>query len=191
MGFLLTSEAVSYAWIVLVVFWFVSAWRVKRTAEAEPRAARLVHIVTMVLAYLLLFDLNLRLGVLNQRFLPISPAATATGVLFTWAGIAFAIWARVHIGQYWSARVTLKEDHKLISTGPYKYVRHPIYTGLLAATVGTAFAIGRWQGLIGATIILFAHILKARKEERLMTSHFGAAYEDYRLHTGFLIPRFY
>jgi protein-S-isoprenylcysteine O-methyltransferase Ste14 len=191
MGLLLTSEAVSYAWMVLVVFWFVSAWRVKRTAEAEPRAARMVHIVTMVLAYLLLFDLNLRLGVLNRRFLPISPAATAIGVLLTWAGIAFAIWARVHIGQYWSARVTLKEDHKLISTGPYKYVRHPIYTGLLVATVGTALAIGRWQGLAGVAIILFAHILKARKEERLMTSHFGATYEDYRSHTGFLIPRFY
>jgi protein-S-isoprenylcysteine O-methyltransferase Ste14 len=190
MDLLQSSEAISYAWMVLVIFWFVSSWRVKRTEEAEAWGTRIPHIVTMVVAYLLLFDRTLRLGPLNQRFVAYNPRLVVAGVLLTWAGIAFAIWARVHIGQYWSARITLKEDHKLISTGPYAFVRHPIYTGLLTATVGTTLAIGRWQGLVGLAIILVAHILKARKEERLMTTHFGSSYEDYRRHTGFLIPRF-
>jgi protein-S-isoprenylcysteine O-methyltransferase Ste14 len=113
----------------------------------------------------------------------------AAGTLLTWMGVAIAIWARVHIGQYWSGLITLKEDHKLIQTGPYSYVRHPIYTGLLLATVGTALAQRKWQGLLAVAIILVAHIRKARKEEALMTSQFGDIYQEYRRNSGFLLPR--
>jgi protein-S-isoprenylcysteine O-methyltransferase Ste14 len=177
--------------MVLAIYWLISSWRVKRTAQAEPWAPRMLHIVIMVLAYLLLFNRNLAVGPLRQRFLPADSTFVVAGVLLTWAGVAFAIWARIHIGQYWSARVTLKEDHKLICTGPYATVRHPIYTGLLTATLGSALAVGRWQALVALAIILSAHILKARKEERLMISHFGGSYEQYRQHTGFLVPRLY
>src|SRR5262249_43877501 len=124
MRILQSSDSIFYAWMLLIIVWTVSSWRLKRTAQAEAWGPRAVHMVTMILAYLLLFDRNLRLGPLSRRFLPDIPLTTIIGVLCTWIGVLFAIWARVHIGQYWSARVTLKEDHKLIATGPYAYVRH-------------------------------------------------------------------
>src|SRR5215471_2838140 len=107
MDILQTPEAIEYAWLTLLIYWFVSSWRVKRTAETEPLGARSLHIATMVVAYLLLFDRNLKLGPLNLRFIAPTPAVIVIGALLTWAGIAFAIWARIHIGKYWSARVTL------------------------------------------------------------------------------------
>jgi len=190
MQILQSWNAIVYAWMIFCVYWLVSSWRVKRTARAESWLVRLPHIIAMIVAYLFLFNRRLRLGPLGGRFYPENPNWFAVGVLLTWAGIAFAIWARIHIGQYWSARITLKEDHKLIRTGPYAFVRHPIYTGLLMATIGTAIALGRWQGLISVAIILTAHIRKAKKEEELMLANFGETYQDYRRHTGFLIPRF-
>jgi len=187
--FLTSWQAVTDAWIVFVVFWVFSALRRKRTAKREDLPGRSVHILFMVVAYSLLFKRSLYLGPLSGRYLPPDQRIEIAGVLMVWLGVAVAIWARVHIGQYWSGLITLKEDHKLIRSGPYAYVRHPIYTGLLLATFGTALVQGKWQGLLGAAIILIAHIRKARKEEALMTSQFGERYREYRRHSGFLIPR--
>ena len=178
------------AWILFVAYWIISARNVKRTAQAESMVVRLPHILVMAIAYMLLFETHLPLRPLNQRVLPRNDALEATGILLTWSGVALAIWARVHIGQYWSARVTLKEDHKIISTGPYAYMRHPIYTGLLLATLGTAMVRDQWQCLVAFALVLSAHVLKARKEERLLAGKFGQDYEQYRLSTGFLVPRF-
>ena len=86
--------------------------------------------------------------------------------------------------------MTLKEDHQLIRTGPYARMRHPIYTGLAVAMFGTALVVGEWRALLGAFLVLTAHVLKARKEESWLTERFGEAYENYRRETGFLLPRF-
>ena len=84
------------------------------------------------------------------------------GAALTFAGIAFAIWARVWIAGNWSSDVTLKRDHELIVTGPYRWVRHPIYTGILVALIGTALAVGEWRGALAVVLAAGAFWRKLR-----------------------------
>jgi protein-S-isoprenylcysteine O-methyltransferase Ste14 len=93
------------------------------------------------------------------------------------------------IGEYWSSRVTLKEGHRLIRSGPYQFVRHPIYTGMLVGVIGNALTIGEWRGILAVVLVLCAHWRKARREEFLLTTEFGQEYTAYRRSTGFLFPR--
>ena len=103
--------------------------------------------------------------------------------------MALAIWARYAIGQFWSARVALKEGHQLICSGPYAVVRHPIYTGLFGAAAGAALVVGEWRGVLAVALLLAAHSRKALREESLLTSEFGEQYRNYRRSAGFLFPR--
>ena len=101
-----------------------------------------------------------------------------TGVVLTWAGIAIALWARWHLGQYWSGRITLKEDHKLIRAGPYARLRHPIYSGLDLAAIGSALTINRWRCVVGS-----------KHEEGLLAGQFGAEFQEHPRQAGFLLPK--
>jgi protein-S-isoprenylcysteine O-methyltransferase Ste14 len=187
---LLTARsAVILGWWVFLAYWAITSLRVKRTVEGEPWLPRLTHVVIMVGAFTLLFWDDLPLGWLNERFVPRDPAIRWAGAGLTWLGVAVAIWARNHIGQNWSSKVTLKEDHQLIRSGPYARVRHPIYSGILLAVVGTALVRGEWRDIVGVCLVFLAHWFKAKKEEALMMRQFGSAYEEYRKQTGALIPR--
>lgn len=104
------------------------------------------------------------------------------------AGFAFCCWARVHLGQMWSANITLKEEHRIIDTGPYALVRHPIYTGILLAGWATAIFHSNPLGFIGAGLLTAGFYLKARREETLLTTELGAAYQRYCLQVPMLIP---
>ena len=104
------------------------------------------------------------------------------------AGLVFSIWARVHIGRNWSGIVTLKQDHELIQSGPYRLVRHPIYTGLLLGFIGTAIARDEWRGWLAVLMVLAALWRKLRLEERWLTEQFGDAYRQYRSEVAALIP---
>jgi protein-S-isoprenylcysteine O-methyltransferase Ste14 len=94
----------------------------------------------------------------------------------------------VHIGKYWSGTVALKEGHRLVSTGPYSLVRHPIYTGLLAAVLGSAIAAGTWEAFLGFAVMIPAYIIKWRREERLLEGEFGQEYRDYMKKTKAIVP---
>jgi protein-S-isoprenylcysteine O-methyltransferase Ste14 len=110
------------------------------------------------------------------------------GLLLTIAGLLFACWARVVLGRNWSGVVQLKQDHELIEAGPYHYVRHPIYSGLLLAFLGTALMIGEWRALLAAAIIAISFWRKLRLEERWLGEYFGAAYADYMRRVKALVP---
>lgn len=142
-----------------------------------------------VLGFALLFDGDAGIGALGRHFLPRSLGLTMAGSLLTWSGIGIAIWARYHLGQFWSGRITLKEDHQLIRSGPYARLRHPIYSGLDLAALGTALVIDRWRCVVGVCVIVLGFVIKAKKEERLLSSQFGAAFEEHQRQTGFLFPR--
>jgi protein-S-isoprenylcysteine O-methyltransferase Ste14 len=109
-------------------------------------------------------------------------AVTAFGCLFAW-------WARIYLGDLWSGWVTKKADHRIVDTGPYGIVRHPIYTGILIGVLATMVAKGTVMGLIGAVIIIIGLWMKARLEEKFLRSELGAdAYDDYRRRVPMLVP---
>lgn len=176
-------------WYVFVAYWVISWLRVKRTKTAESLMSRLGTILPMVLAFELLFSNWLRVGPLRLRFLPAEDWIAWSGIAVTSVGVVVAIWARYSIGQYWSARVTFKEGHRVIRSGPYAWVRHPIYTGMLLAAMGTALGIGEWRGVLAVAVMWAAHSHKALREEKLLTTELGEEYASYRRNTGFLFPR--
>ena len=104
------------------------------------------------------------------------------------AGLLFSVWARIHLGRNWSRSVTIKRDHELIITGPYKLVRHPIYTGLLVAFFGTAFAVAEVRAMAAFALVGLSLWLKLRLEEKWMRAEFGAKYEEYSGHVAALVP---
>jgi len=105
------------------------------------------------------------------------------------AGVAIAFWARWHLGANWSGVVTLKEGHELIRTGPYRTIRHPIYTGILLAMLGSAIAVGEIRGLLAVAIAWLSFYTKARREESLLTQEFGERFAEHLRRTGMFLPR--
>jgi len=181
-------DLISTAWLVLLVYWAISAFGVKETQRAEPAGSRLIVLAIVIVAFTILFGPWLRNGPLGNRFLPNLPWVRYLGIFLLWVGIGFAIWARYHLGEYWSARVTIKVDHKLIDSGPYAYVRHPIYSGILLGLIGTALAVGKWRAVVAFLVILIVYVLKARREEGMLAEQLGDPYVEYKKRTGMLIP---
>jgi protein-S-isoprenylcysteine O-methyltransferase Ste14 len=105
------------------------------------------------------------------------------------AGLFFTWWARIALGSLWSGSVGRKEGHTLVRVGPYRLVRHPIYTGLILAALASAAQIGMAANLAGAVVLTFGLWLKARLEERFLSAQLGAeAYAEYRRGTPMLVP---
>ena len=126
---------------------------------------------------------------MQRQILPSSVPLNVLGVALTALGVAVAFWSRASLGKNWSSGVTIKVEHQLIRTGPYAWVRHPIYTGLLLAMIGTALATDQLRGLFAVALLWLGIWLKSRSEERFMLKTFGPQYEDYRRATGALFPR--
>ncbi len=176
-------------WFVFAAYWAITALRVKRTKAAETSSDRLGTIAVLCVAFALLFHDWPRVPWLQIRFVPSDIRIQWAGVALTSIGVAVAIWARRTLGEYWSARVTLKEEHRLIRSGPYRFVRHPIYTGMFLAAAGTALFVGEWRGVLANVLIFIAHSRKALREEKMLLVEFGEEYNAYRRSTGFLFPR--
>jgi len=122
-------------WVIFLIYWIIGAFKTRPTREEESLASRYLVVVLETAAYLLVFNRSTEIGFLGERFIPRTLSGAVLGVLLTWIGIGLAIWARYHLAEYWSIRVTIKEDHQLIRTGPYAHLRHPIYSGLVLATM--------------------------------------------------------
>jgi protein-S-isoprenylcysteine O-methyltransferase Ste14 len=187
-GYAELNDGVIGAWILFAGVWLVSAFFTKRAAR--PATVRDIATQRILLGgvYVLLFLGKLRLGVLDEPFLPASTLTALAGLALTVLGIAGAFWARFHLGRNWSSDPSVKQGHELIETGPYGVVRHPIYSGMLLAFLGTAIAHVELRGLVAVAVGLTAFFLKARVEERLMIGEFGAAYRDYMRRVKMLIP---
>ena len=125
---------------------------------------------------------------LDERLFPWAPWEFWVAASVTTAGMLFTVWARVHLGRNWSGIVTIKHDHELITDGPYAMVRHPIYTGLLVAFIGSAMARGEWRGVLAVLIAWWALWRKLRLEERWMAERFGRQYEAYCRRVPALVP---
>lgn len=175
-------------WLSWLAYWLVAARNVKATKRREPAATFLLNRVFVAVGVLLLLFPHLPLHWLEQRFIAPSITAYAIGLAMVAAGLGFSVWARVYLGRNWSATVTVKQDHELIRSGPYGLVRHPIYSGLLFALLGTAIAIGEWRGLMAFAAIAAGFLVKISAEERFMQQTFGEQYARYRREVAALIP---
>ena len=177
-------------WLIFALYWLWGWRRVKGAQRKEAILPRLVkYWLPLVIAIALIGPGDwFGSSWLHARMYPASAAIAVLGSLLTLFGVAFACWARYVLGRNWSSVVQVKQDHELIQSGPYRWVRHPIYTGLLLAFLGTAMAIGEWRGLICVVIVAVSFWFKLKLEERWMRENFGAAYESYMLRTKALIP---
>jgi protein-S-isoprenylcysteine O-methyltransferase Ste14 len=174
-------------WFAWLVYWAVSARDVKETRWQEPLKSQALHRVPLLLAAVLLAVRRWWPLALRERFVPASPLFAWLGAALLAAGLGFSVWARRHLGRNWSADVVVKEDHALIRTGPYQRLRHPIYTGIMLAFLGTAVTVGEWRVLIGVALALVSFVLKSRAEEARMREIFPE-YEQYRRDSWALIP---
>jgi protein-S-isoprenylcysteine O-methyltransferase Ste14 len=180
--------AVGYTWMLLALVWLIGLAFTKRTVRSQQFGPRLFHGLVIILGFTLVCGTQLRAGWLGARLFPPSPAADLAGIVLTALGCLFAIWARIQLGSNWSGRATVKANHELIVTGPYAVSRHPIYSGLLLASLGTAIAYGEAGAVLGLVLIFLGFTVKMSQEERLMLDTFPQAYPDYRRRVKALIP---
>jgi protein-S-isoprenylcysteine O-methyltransferase Ste14 len=175
-------------WIAWLIYWKAAAGNVKPTIRREPVKVRCLYTGLLVAGASLFTIVLPRRHVLWEQMWPQTELTFWLGVLLMALGFAFTAWARVTLGRNWSSTVTLKENHELIQTGPYGWVRHPIYTGLLVMFLGTAVTVGQWRGLPAIGLILVSFLIKLRLEEQWMTELFGPQYEAYRRRVAMLVP---
>jgi protein-S-isoprenylcysteine O-methyltransferase Ste14 len=180
--------AVLIVWGIFGVYWLMPTLRT-RTQAAKRQASpifRLLHVGLMTAGYVIL--LSSPASFLSQRFLPDSIVLKVIGMVILLLGLSFTVWARVHLGQYWSESVQIKVDHELIRTGPYKVVRHPVYIGVLFGCLGTAIVMGEISAWLAIALILAAFLMKIWKEEKFLIDEFGQTYLQYKKEVKALIP---
>ena len=176
-------------WTIWAVSWFLAAGWSSRTQSRASLAQQFPYRFLTISGFILLFAVrtNRYHGPLRIWTLPIS--AGWAMVLLCAMGFGFAWWARLHLGQLWSAFVTRKADHRIVDTGPYRIVRHPIYTGIIAAAIALALVKGTVIALAGALLAAFGFWVKARLEEGFLREQLGAeAYDAYRRRVPMLLP---
>ena len=184
-----TPIILRWLWGLLGVYWLISAIGTKKTEVNEAPPSRLLRLILLCLMFTMLLTDRLRPGPLAWRFVPDSNVIRWIGMALTVAGLSLCVWARHHLGEYWSDKVALKVDHRLIRSGPYAFLRHPIYSGVLLGVLGSAFAIGEWRGVVVLVVMTANYWVKAQREDRILSARFGDSFTDYKRHAGFLLPK--
>ncbi len=179
-----------YIWAAFGVYWIAVGSRTKVSLTHESTFYRLGRLVVLAITFALLFSERIAVGPLGLRIVPPLPTIAYSGFAFALVGLAVAMWARVHLGQYWSDKVVLKADHQLIRSGPYAHMRHPIYSGVLLGVAGTALLVGEWRGVFAFALLLTNYATKAKKEEGILSDRFGDQFQEHMRRAGFLFPRF-
>jgi protein-S-isoprenylcysteine O-methyltransferase Ste14 len=177
-----------YLWLAWLAVWLIWAFRSKQTKQRESLGSRMSYTILVWAAGYCMFYARNPGDWLHRDVLPHSAWLGPTGVAITVLGFAFTFWARYILGGNWSGAVTIKVGHELIRTGPYGWVRHPIYTGMIAATIGTALALDQWRGVVAAILMWLGFTIKRLKEEQFMRQTFGDQYTDYARTTGAIFP---
>ena len=175
-------------WVAWVAYWLVAARHTLTNQRTESLLTGASYRILLVLGIILLAYPGYRLGPANPLLWTQSAITVAIGLGLTIIGLGIAVWARRHLGKYWSGRITLKVDYRLIQSGPYAFVRHPIYTGILLALLGTVLSIGTVRSCIAIVLMFLSFVVKLTLEERWLCAHFGAEYEAYRRRVKALIP---
>src|SRR5262249_53924001 len=159
-------EIIFACWFVFAGAWTLAAFSTKRTVEKETSPGRFVYAIFLVIGAYFLFHQG-AVPPLSRTLIPFGLPEKVLGALLCVLGLGIALWARFTLGRNWSGRVTLKEDHELIQRGPYAFVRHPIYTGLLLMVLASALAGMTLGGVLAFVLFAIGLFIKLRKEEAL------------------------
>jgi protein-S-isoprenylcysteine O-methyltransferase Ste14 len=175
-------------WITFLIYWRIKAADTKSTQRLESAASGILRILIFLVAIILLSTTWIPLPWLYRYLWPAGFLPFWLGAAITVSGLLFAVWAREHLGRNWSSEVSIKQDHELITTGPYAVVRHPIYTGILAGFLGVAIALSQVRGFVVFVVFFLMFWAKLSKEEQWMRSQFGETYATYVHRTAALVP---
>jgi protein-S-isoprenylcysteine O-methyltransferase Ste14 len=181
----IVSWIIDGMWIVWAIVWIVMAFGNKRSAYKQSWISRFGYLLVAVgFSFLLAYFFNWR-----YRLYPFTIATQIAGIAICGAGIALAIWSRLILGPNWSAIITLKENHELIRSGPYEYIRHPIYSGIILGILGSMVALDPWvNGLLIVIFVIVMMKIKSLQEEKLLIASFPVEYPKYKKEVKSLIP---
>ena len=168
-------------WAAFWIYWLAMAFTMKRGSIAWSREFRIRLLLAVVVLVLL------RAGIFRHHGLTTDPWRAGVGLVIFALGLGFAVWARVHIGRNWGTPMSRKDEPELVTSGPYRLVRHPIYSGILIAGIGTAVALS-WLWLIVVVLAGVYFVYSATVEERYLTEQFPDAYPAYRSSSKLLVP---
>jgi protein-S-isoprenylcysteine O-methyltransferase Ste14 len=194
------NTAIYIPWAIWAVTWIAAAAWANRTLKRPGIGQEWGYRILTLTGFVLLLGFFGRYanghlqagslpGPLGARLWTLPPNLAWAMVWLVAAGFLFAWWARIYLGRLWSGSITRKEGHRVVDTGPYRFVRHPIYTGLIAAGIATAAVNGTPRAVVGALCLIAGYWLKARIEERFLRGELGAeAYDAYARKTAMLIP---
>lgn len=173
-------------WIAFSVYWGIAGRNSAPTKSSESKASTWFHQIVLIVALVLLFA---PVPGLTGWFLPQRlHFLVAAGALLQAAFVMLAVWARRHLGRNWSGAVRIGVDHELVRTGPYRVLRHLIYTAMLGMFLGTAISSSQYHALLGMAILVLAYLRKTRMEENILRQTFGAEWDAYRRDTWALVP---
>jgi protein-S-isoprenylcysteine O-methyltransferase Ste14 len=189
-GWLVTwpTSLLSLIWLGWVISWVVASFWSGRTKTHVLTRDSWAYRLPILLGAIMLMPPTERLLGAKQLYHP-GNAGTYVLAVVVLLGISFTWWARIHLGRFWSNAITHKEDHRIVDTGPYGLVRHPIYTGQIIGLLASGIAIATWTALLGVVLISFGEWQKARMEERFLTAELGAeAYGPYCRRVPMIVP---
>ena len=176
--------AASWIWIIWWLVWFVTSFKAKKKIQQKWDAQQLLSLAFLVIAFFLIFRWQGRQSVVVTT----SNLAGVLGLGVMGVSIFFSIWARQTLGKNWSGTIVVKQDHELVTAGPYRFVRHPIYTGLLGGFIGMAIIVGGGLSWLSVLSGLIAFLIRIPAEEKIMTNLFPEQYSAYKKRTKALIP---
>lgn len=175
------------AWTALGLYWGAPS---KGPQSGEFKWYRPLRLAVLASVFALLFWKATAVGFLGKRSLPDALVLGWAGFVAALLGMLVTSWSRIALGRYWTDKVIVQEEHQLIRTGPYSCMRHPLYSGVLLAVLGTAVVLGEIRGLLSFVILLVNYTIKAKREERILAERFGTEFKTHVARTGFLLPRF-
>jgi protein-S-isoprenylcysteine O-methyltransferase Ste14 len=182
------TSLLSMIWLGWISSWIIASVWSGRTKVAVPSFKSLAYRLPILFGAILLMPPVERMLGATQLY-NIGNGGTYLVALIVVLGLSFTWWARIHLGRFWSNAITHKEDHRIIDTGPYGVVRHPIYTGQIIGLLATGIAIGNWAAMLGVILISLGECQKARMEESFLSVELGVdAYASYCRRVPMIVP---
>jgi protein-S-isoprenylcysteine O-methyltransferase Ste14 len=175
-------------WGVFYTYWLVSAFATKRTAVRESFPGSFIYRIPVVVAGIVLVYAARMPKPMSAVIFPSTTPICVLVVAFSTTGLVTCLWARITLGRNWSSVVMVKVDHELVQTGPYRFVRHPIYSGIILMFAAIVLLVGRAAGILAFGLFVFSFVLKLRREERMMLKQFPTSYPEYVKKTKLLVP---